>query len=59
MTSKATENTLIGQMRSMGRVDLASRIMAGDSAAVTAAMEEVSRHNRKTSRRRAELAEEL
>lgn len=59
MTSNATENTLIAQMRNLGRVDLASRIMAGDSAAVTLAMEERSRAERKQGRRRAEREEEL
>ena len=59
MTYQHTQNTLIGQMRAMGRPDLASRIMAGDSAAVTTAMEERSRWERKQARRRTEREEEL
>ena len=51
MTSKDTENMLIAQMRSIGRTDLADRIGRGDSEAVTDAMIERSRWQRRQYRR--------
>ena len=59
MTSNATENTLIAQMRTLLRPDLAARIAAHDSSAVTEAMIERAKWERKQARRRSERAEEV
>lgn len=59
MTSKNTERLLCAQMVVLGRDDLAQRIEAGDSHAVTEAMEARARVARGERVRRAEWAEEV
>ena len=59
MTSQHTQNTLVAQMKALGRPDLARRIEQGDSAAVTAAMIERADRERRQARRRSAPQEEV